>query len=284
MISTDPFDAVVFAGGGTRCFWQLGFWSVAAPELRLAPRVATAVSAGSAIACAALLGRCAETLSSFQAATARNPRNAYARNVLGDARVFPHYAMYHRAVLDVVDADELRRLQVACDLRILVGHPPAWLGPHLGLLLGLGCYLVARRAGDPVHGVLARRLGFSGEAVSVRRCRTPEELADLVLASSCTPPFTPLLRWGGRPALDGGVVDNAPVTALPADARRVLVLLTRRHRTIPSSTAARVYLAPSQPVPIRKWDYTSPQALGHCYDLGRRDAETFLRSGQADGS
>ncbi len=47
-----PYDAVVFAGGGCRCFWQAGFWTEAAPALELAPRQVAGVSAGSAFACA----------------------------------------------------------------------------------------------------------------------------------------------------------------------------------------------------------------------------------------
>ena len=48
MGDAQPFEAVVFAGGGCRCFWQAGFWEVAAPALGWQPRVAGAVSAGAA--------------------------------------------------------------------------------------------------------------------------------------------------------------------------------------------------------------------------------------------
>jgi predicted acylesterase/phospholipase RssA len=145
------------------------------------------------------------------------------------------------------------------------------------MLLGLGCYLMSRRGGDQVHPGLARRLGFRAEAVSVRDCRSPDELADLILASSCTPPFTPRLTYRGQPASDGGVVDGAPVFALGPDAHRTLVLLTRSYRSRPPSGPDRLYLGPSRPIPIRKWDYTSPGLLEETYDLGRRDGEAFLR-------
>jgi predicted acylesterase/phospholipase RssA len=271
------FDGVVFAGGGTRCFWQLGFWSRGARELGLAPTRAAAVSAGSAIACAALLGRCEETLASFQRAVAANRRNAYPRNLLGAEPVFPHAAMYRRAILELVGGAQLAELQARTELRIVVGRPPAGLGAVAGLLLGLGCYLVSRRRGDPVHPELAHRLGFEAEAVSVRSCRTPDELADLILASSCTPPFTPVLAYRGRPAIDGSVVDAAPVFALDGEPRRTLVLLTRRYLSSPPALPDRVYVGPSEPIPIRKWDYTSPELLARTYALGQRDAEAFLR-------
>jgi predicted acylesterase/phospholipase RssA len=40
------FDAVVFAGGGNRCYWQGGFYEAAAPRLELAPKLVVAASAG----------------------------------------------------------------------------------------------------------------------------------------------------------------------------------------------------------------------------------------------
>jgi predicted acylesterase/phospholipase RssA len=269
---------VVFAGGGTRCFWQLGFWSVCGPALGLAPRVVAAVSAGSAIACAALLGRCEETLALFRRAVAANPKNAYPENLLaGRPRVFPHAAIYRRAILELVDAEGLARLQERVDLRVVVGRPPAGLGAGPGLLLGLGCYLLSRRLGDPVHPELARRIGFRAESVNVRSCRSVDELADLILASSATPPFTEVVPYRGRPAIDGSVVDNAPLFALEGHARRTLVLLTRSYRSLPPARGELLYLGPSRPIPIRKWDYTSPELLDRTYELGQRDGEAFLR-------
>ena len=272
------FDGLVFAGGGTRCFWQLGFWEACAPTLG-APRVAAAVSAGAAIACAALLGRCRETLKTFQRAVAANPKNAYPENLLrpGSPAVFPHEVMYRRAILELVDAEALRRLQ-EIDLRVAIGRPPPLVGGGLGLILGLACYLASKRAGDPIHPGLARRLGFRAEIASVRGCRTPDELADLILASSCTPPFTSRRTYRGQPAIDGGVVDSAPVFALRGEARRALVLLTRSYRALPARRSDTLYVAPSSPVTLRKWDYTRPDLLAETYDLGRRDGEAFLRA------
>ena len=127
-----------------------------------------------------------------------------------------------------------------------------------------------------MHARLAPWLGFHAEYATVRGCRTPEAPADLVLASSCTPPFTPLLLHGGRLALDGGIADNVPVAALGDAAGVTLVLLTRRYRRLPAH-ASRVYAQPSADVPVSSWDYTNPAGLQAAYDLGRRDGDTFAR-------
>src|SRR5882757_2838796 len=49
------FDAVVFAGGGNRCYWQGGFYEAAAARLGLAPKLVGA-SAGAFAAAYSLLG------------------------------------------------------------------------------------------------------------------------------------------------------------------------------------------------------------------------------------
>src|SRR6266550_4026084 len=44
------FDAIAFAGGGNRCYWQGGFYEAVADRLALPPKLAVGVSAG-AFAC-----------------------------------------------------------------------------------------------------------------------------------------------------------------------------------------------------------------------------------------
>jgi len=105
-----------------------------------------------------------------------------------------------------------------------------------------------------------------------RDCETPDDLADLILASSATPPFTPVGRHRGQRLLDGGPIDNAP--AFVADAvdgvKKNLVLLTR---AVPSrDVGARVYLAPSTPVPVKAWDYTRPDLLEATIAMGARES------------
>jgi hypothetical protein len=93
-----------------------------------------------------------------------------------------------------------------------------------------------------------------------------------VLASSCTPPFTPLLHHAGRPVLVGSIADNVPVDA--AGDGPVRVLLTRPFRRLPRHPL-RTYVQPSRPVPVRAWDYTDPAGLQAAFDLGQRDGEAF---------
>lgn len=280
----DPrtIEAVVFAGGGCRCFWQVGFWQVAAPELGLRPRVAGAVSAGTAMACMLFADAVSEGIGYFKSRVAANRRNAYPLNLFKRQPVFPHPQIYRDTVLSTLDAARLERLHAGPDIRALIALVPRWLGPRSGLLLGLLAYEAEVFIRVSPHAALGRRAGFVPEVASVRDCRSPEEVADLILHSSCTPPITPVYRRSARPVLDGGLIDSAPLETIPAPLPPTLVLLTKPYppEAIPN-VGGRIYVQPSEPIPIHKWDYTSPEGVQATYDLGRRDGERFVaRSGR----
>lgn len=280
-----PIDALVFAGGGCRCFWQVGFLETAGERATIAPRHIVAVSAGSAMAAMMLGGRVDRGRDRFAALTAANPRNLYPRNLLGPERVFPHFRMYREVLLDALDATAIAALAAGPPVDVLLTRPPERLPTTGALLVGFAAYALDRRLRDAVHPTWPRALGYRPELVRVQDVlaahagdarAAAEAVAALILASSCTPPVTPYFRYGGRPVLDGGIVDNVPAFAVPGHCKRALVLLTRRY---PAGRFAgdprRRYVQPSRPIPISKWDYTSPELLQATYDLGRRDGECF---------
>lgn len=269
----DSYDAVVFAGGGCRCFWQLGFWSVVAPE----PKQVAAVSAGSAMALAALLGRGEKALHHFKAVSSLKQRHFYPENLLVGQPIYDYYNIYRESILYTLGHDGVSLLKAGPELRVMIVRPPVLLGCYLSLLLGLGCHLIEKNTSDPVHPRLARLVGFRHEMVVAQNCNTAGEIADLLLASSSTPPFTPILRWDRRLVIDGSLMESGPVDILDKDLKRVLVLLSRDYGSRPPLVPGRVYVAPSRPLPIRMWDYSNPNGVQAAYDIGCEDGEAFLR-------
>ncbi len=79
--------------------------------------------------------------------------------------------------------------------------------------------------------------------------------------------------------LDGGLIDNVPLRALSKNEGNVLVLLTRQYAesAIPV-VPGRVYVQPSRPSPIAKWDYTNPRGIQEVFDRVRRDGENFAKA------
>ena len=105
-----------------------------------------------------------------------------------------------------------------------------------------------------------------------------KELADLLIQSSCTPPFVPVKKRNGIPALDGGIVDNVPADAISKNKGKTLILLTRHYPIeLLEVNNNRLYIQPSQPIDIKKWDYTNPDGLQKVFELGIKDAELLLK-------
>ena len=285
---TSPFEQVVFAGGGNRCWWQAGFWDVVAPAIGLKPRVIAGVSAGAATACMLHASDSRWTMDYYRHALKDNPRNAYWGNLFRRAhperpqatRVFPHAAIYRRALTDILGGDRFDKLKAeAPEIRIAYSRLPRGLGPHAALAVGIVAYNLEKYWRQSLHPTFGRRIGFASEVARLQDCADIDDLVSLITASSCTPPFTPIELRGGRPTLDGGMVDNVPVDAVERGPS-TLVLLTRRYpqRAETFTHQDRVYVQPSTKVPVSAWDYTDPPAMQRTYDQGRSDGERFARS------
>jgi predicted acylesterase/phospholipase RssA len=271
------FENVVFSGGGNRCFWQAGFWSEVAPRLTMEPCNVTAVSAGSAIACALFSETFERGFAKHKRAVQRNPRNLYVRNLLKSQSMFPHGSIYRSVILESIDEVALHRLRNGPDINIVVARSPNWASSRMAVLLGALSVGIDAWNGNSLESATARGLGFKPMHVPVRECQTPDALADLILASSCIPPLTPLAWYGGIPLLDGGLVGSVPMQQSRQTKERTLILLTRRFPTLPV-VPNHTYVQPSEPIPVGVWDYTDDAAIQSAYELGRRDGEAFCIS------
>jgi len=274
------FKSAVFAGGGSRCMWEVGFWHIVSPELKLQPDIVAGVSAGAAMAGMVIAGTGEIGLTLIKEATAANKKNFYISNLLKKEPVFPHYRIYRNTVLRALDADALRRFKKGPEIRVLFANPPAYLGALSGTFVGMMAYVLEKHTLHPVHPKFASKLGFKPTILKLNDCNSAEEIADIIMCSSCTPPFLPIMRYNGKVSLDGGLIDNVPVSAIGEDAKKgkMLVLMSRIHREdrIPQ-TQDRIYVQPSVTPPVSKWDYTRPAGLQGAYDLGKKDGEAFIK-------
>ena len=270
--------AITFAGGGNRAFYQLGL--LHAWEDRLRPRVAAiaAVSAGACVATLWLTGRERLTRDFWRARRAHVEKNFDWGRVLTGKGPTPHGPIYRDTLLCAYSDGGLERIQAApFPIWVLTAAFPRVVPAAAGAMLGFGAYNLEKRL-EPsrVHPKMPRKLGFRPKLVDARDCTTPDELADLVIASSSTPPFTPVGRFRGQRLLDGSLVDNVPADAAERhpNVRGNLVLLTRPY---PQESLGiqgdRTYLAPTRPVPIERWDYTQPDLLDQTIEMGEAEAE-----------
>lgn len=275
------FRNAIFAGGGSRCFWQLGFWDGAnRAGLGLAETVdyAASASAGCAMATACMLNRGAQALEIFKLMAARNPRNIHWENLLpGSGKpLLPHFDMYRHALEQFLVPGDLERLSNK-RLEFLMAGFPRFLPSGPGAMLAFAIYGLEKHLTGGLHPSWTRRLGFQP---LVRGNQDAEDLADLIaiiLASSCVPPVLPGAGYKGQRVLDGGIIDSVPAHLADGRAGITLVLLSRRYRRPLPESGQRVYVQPSEPIRIDRFDYANPLGLQETYDLGLKDGSKFAR-------
>jgi len=278
------FEHIVFAGGGHRCWWQAGWWETVAPRVDLAPKRIAAVSAGAATACLLFANESDTALAYYREKLGANAKNAYwGRWREGRAAVFPHEGIYRAALKALLGDAHFKKLQSnAPQIRVAFARPPAGVPATGSLALGLMAYNLEKYIRRPLHPALGKKIGFRGEYRTIQSCETEQELIDLIIASSCTPPFTAVQYQGGKATIDGGLVDNVPVDSLADmenfESARTLVLLTRRYPKFGDvfEVGTRVYVQPTRRVDATPWDYTDPLAYENTFKQGVSDAQTFL--------
>jgi len=272
--------ALTLAGGGNRAFYQLGLlhrWGE-----RLAPRLA-AVASCSAGACVAVLyfsGREVQTRHFWTRRRGGLTTNLQWTRLLRGRSPAPHGPIYRDTLLCAAAEGGLETLQAQpFPVLVLAAAFPRAVPAPLGALVGLSAYNLEKRLRpEMVHPSFGKRIGFSPQLFDLRACESPEELADLVIASSSTPPFTPIGRFRGQRLLDGGMIDNVPAAAAETvpGVRKNLVLLTRPYPAqVLGERGNRLYIAPSRPVPVERWDYTRPDLVDATVEMGEREADLY---------
>ncbi len=271
---------LTLAGGGSRSFYQVGLLDRWGAQLR--PRLAAVagVSAGACTAAVWLAGRTEATREYWHWRRRDVKSNFEWRALFRGQRPTPQGPVYRDSMVHAFQEGGLERLR-ACEIPMLVvvAVPPRRLHPLAGMLMGYGAYMAEKKIWPAmVHPKAGRKMGFVPRVFDARLCESPEEVADLILASSATPPFTPFGSFRGERYLDGGMVDNVPAFATEqvAGVRRNLVLMTRPYppRSL-GAQAHRLYIAPSGLTPVTCWDYTSSERVEATLAMGRAEADVY---------
>jgi predicted acylesterase/phospholipase RssA len=279
-MAATPDLAITFAGGGNRAFYQLGLMQRWYPTLEHRLVAISAVSAGACVITLLLAGRAEAAYTFWERRRAGVTKNIEWAKLLRGERPAPHAAVYRETLLHALDEGGFDRVRERpYPILVLAAAFPRLVPSGVAVAAGLAAYSIEKAARKrTVHPAFGRAIGFSPVVVDARACATPEELADLIIASSATPPFTPVGRFRGRALLDGGMVDNVPAfvaDALPGVSRN-LVLLTRPYPAASvGRKGSRLYVAPAAPVPVSRWDYTRPDLVQATIALGERDADRF---------
>ena len=276
------FANVIFAGGGSRCLWQAGFWEGARQaglDLGSTATYVASTSAGCAMATACAVGKGAEGYSLFKRMTAENPGNIHWGNLRpGSGKpLLPHMRMYRQALEELLSPEDLDKIE-NIQLEFLMARYPAWLPSTLGAMAAFSVYGLEKHLTGVLHPSWTQRLGFTPLVKGNRDATSIAELIDIILASSTVPPVLPSGGYRGTRVLDGGIIDNVPAFLTDGRAGNTLVLLSKRYKQPLPQMESRCYVQPSEPIRIDKFDYANPEGLTEVYELGMKDAKDFLQT------
>ncbi|MHA7873801.1 patatin-like phospholipase family protein [Roseivivax sp.] len=265
-------DQIVFSGGGLRCFWQGGFMTELAKDRALAPARVTGVSGG-ALAGAAYLGGVEHHLLSEMCAAFAEQDSNLDLFQKGESGLTPHQTIYCEVVDRVLDDEVARRIAEGPQFQVLIAHPPPHLPPMISGAAMTLAYEAELHTVNAPHFGWAEKLGLDYSLVDANAATRAGKLSELVCAAAVIPPvFEPPL-WDGRPVVDGGMADQAPMPE--PDEGRTMILLTRAYRRLPEDPN-RHYLHPSDETPADKIDFTDPQKLRDTWAQGASDARRLL--------
>lgn len=274
--------AVVLAGGGGKTLWSMGVLD----SIRdLLPPVEhwAGVSAGAAMALVQVSGRITESLDNIVASARANPANVHLGQALRGKPLFPHEAMFRASLRFMLAEGGFERVRVGAPVHILLSYVDTGRSGLRAGLNAIGAFTRRDRSGR-LHGPASPPPGMSMQVVRSIDASGPDQLIDWVMMSANTPGISPSVQISGRRYLDGALIDNVPVRALPESAKagRVLVILSgpkkvarRPLRTAEGGTI--LYLAPADDPPARTWDYASGEAMQATIDAGRREGEVLRK-------
>lgn len=268
---------LTFAGGGNRSFYQLGLLNQWHESILPRTQAIAACSAGACVITTFLSGRKDVAREFWMKRTEGITSNFEWSRLLRGERPMPQGPIYRDTLRFTFADGGLERVKgQPFPIYVLAAQFP-WLMPRtLSVALGIGLYSLERSMRRAPHPVSPRWLGFEPIAVDARECESVEELSDLILASSATPPFTPIGSFRGHHLLDGGMIDNAPAFVVERqhpEARHSIVFMSRPyHADVMGVQGKRLYIAPTRPTPIGRWDYTQPHLLDDTVAMGAREA------------
>lgn len=275
----DSPEQVVFSGGGLRCFWQGGFVETLTGSRPLDPARITGVSGGALSAACFIAGRERALLDRMCEQFEKQDRNIdlFERT---HGSVSPHQQIYCEVVGSVLDQEAERAVAEGPQLQILIAHPPLKGAPTLSGVAMTAAYEAELHTVGSPHFDWAEKMGLDYSLVDANAAAREGKLVDLVCAAAVIPPVFEPPYWDGRPVVDGGMADQAPLP--DPNEGPTLILLTRRYESLPE-VPERHYVAPTEETPADKIDFTDPEKLRRTWEQGEQDAQQYLAEARAAG-
>lgn len=282
-VQLNEFDCLVFAGGGNRCWWQAGLAEVLRSRGWRLPEIVAGTSAGAAVA-AAVMGNATRAALQGCLELYRETSKICRWSWKSPWRLkFAHESVYPRWIRSFVDASmSSNASRCGSRLQVAVTRVSRRLGVGGSLAAGYAAYCLDKYTGNRLHSGIAGWFGLQQEFIDVDFASDCDATAGILVAAAASPPMMPMRMVAGRPALDGGYVDSAPIPpGYSAGNARTLVLLTRRYPSLPTHfrRGQVQYWQPGAAVPVSTWRCTADATVEAAFEFGRQEALRHISAG-----
>jgi predicted acylesterase/phospholipase RssA len=266
--------------GGNRCWWQAGVLNRLFQQRWQLPPFLVGTSAGAAVAASCLTDGPKAALSACIRLYSQNTNLFDWRALMRFRFQFAHQTIYPAWVASFLNQNNFEVMRSTTSrLRVAFTRPARCLGLTGSIVVGTLAYTVDKHVWHSIHPRLPRQLGLRQDFLDMHECKSVEEAQALLVAAAAAPPFLRSRKIVNGYAIDGGYVDNAPTPPQTEEEKaRTLVLLTRHYPDFPLlfDWHGRIYLQPSQRVPVSTWDCRKDTHVMGAFALGERDAAMLL--------
>jgi hypothetical protein len=275
---TKPRLGLALYAGGNQVFYCAGVLKYFI-EKGLQFDVISTYSAGGAILPCLIIGDLDLAIRTFKLLTNANRKNVYIEHIFKKGEIFPHDTIYKTAIDIELCYDDFVHYDKEIRLIVSTFKTQALWVPAIGLTSFLIFFLYALTSKITKSFFLRLFKSFfriKGEIYDLRKCKSKEEILNLILGSSTIYPFIKIRKNRTHNyMLDGKLSMLTPIGVLN-DCSHVLSI--HAHYTFPVSRENSYQIFPLKKVEIGPLDYVGSEHYLKAYEQGYSEAERHYES------
>jgi predicted patatin/cPLA2 family phospholipase len=280
--------SLAFAGGGCKTLYGMGFGSIIRKK-KIHIKEISGVSAGAATVLGIVSESEEETIEYLSELTRRNSSNFQFLSLFQGNSPFPHENIYRRLIRHGLDMEKVKKSKIKISILAVKGFPKKkefvqdlWMKTKL-VTKTTRAYLldeIDKSKGLPCGRVTKIMEQWNMEEViyTNKDLKSPEIVETIILNSSSIPPVISFQNQNSIYFLDGGLTNNLLIENFSK--RSKIIGIYYEDTTIFGKDRKLLekclLVKPSRPIPLSSFDYTNPEGVKECYELGKADALRLL--------
>lgn len=279
---------LAFAGGGCKALYAMGFGYILRKKKFIIKEI-SGVSAGAASALGLLSETEEEIIEYLAELTRRNSSNFKLLSLFEGSSPFPHENIYRRLIRHGLNLEKIKSSKVKIKILTVRAIPKKqrlvediWTRAKL-ISETTRAYLLDEV--DKVRGLPCSRVSNIMEKWNMEELvyqnkdlKSSEIMETIILNSSSIPPVVSFQNHNSMYFLDGGLTNNLLIEKFSKNSK--IIGIYYEDTTVfgkDKKLLEKCFLVkPSRAIPISSFDYTSPDGVKECYELGKEDAKKLI--------